>query len=287
MSPVSLKSKLLRFNRYYHYEPQAWRYPRGMERLSWTSDELGPAPSTGRSRSTRRAISSCRNFRLWTAAGVLLTIGAWVPARAEPLALAQLAAMARTCAPHVAVSTLAAIARTESNVDPLALRDNTAGVGSAPAQLADAVTIAGHLIAAGHSVDLGLMQINSANLPSLGLTVTQAFDPCRSLEAAATILSGDYGEGATHAQQQAALQVAISRYNTGDPARGFANGYVGKVEAANAIIVPALDAPSPAIPLDRSATFAEAAAPSSWDVFSFGSGDSGAVMFFPRNQETR
>jgi hypothetical protein len=210
MSPVSLKSKLLRFNRYYHYEPQAWRYPRGMERLSWTSDELGPAPSTGRSRSTRRAISSCRNFRLWTAAGVLLTIGAWVPARAEPLALAQLAAMARTCAPHVAVSTLAAIARTESNVDPLALRDNTAGVGSAPAQLADAVTIAGHLIAAGHSVDLGLMQINSANLPSLGLTVTQAFDPCRSLEAAATILSGDYGEG-----RAASSHIPIQHWRSG------------------------------------------------------------------------
>jgi type IV secretion system protein VirB1 len=119
------------------------------------------------------------------------------------------------------------------------------------------------------------MQINSRNFASLGLTLETAFDPCKSIAAAAAILAGAYAGGDTHVAQQSALRVAISKYNTGDAQRGFTNGYVHKVELAAQHVVPALDvgttpaamdsqaprAPAPAAPVDPNA-------PPSWDVWS-------------------
>ncbi len=159
----------------------------------------------------------------------------------QTLGISAFERLAQRCAPSVAPSTLAAIARTESRFNPLSLHDNTLGVSAAPSTVAEATSIAKRLMAAGHSVDLGLMQINSANLGALGLTPEAAFDACRSLAAGAMILAADYAGGATHASQQAALRVAFSRYNTGDPLRGFANGYVDRVEAAAYQVVPAID----------------------------------------------
>ncbi len=159
----------------------------------------------------------------------------------QTLGISAFERLVQRCAPSVAPSTLAAIARTESRFNPLSLHDNTLGVSAAPSTVAEATSIAERLMAAGHSVDLGLMQINSANLGALGLTPETAFDACRSLAAGAMILAADYAGGATHASQQAALRVAFSRYNTGDPLRGFANGYVGRVEAAARQLVPAID----------------------------------------------
>ena len=202
-----------------------------------------------------------------------LLCGVPLQGEAQPLSLGQFARLARQCAPNVAVSTLAAIARTESGFAPLALHDNTNRIDGSPQGAAVATSIASRLIAAGHSVDIGLMQVDSANLPALGLTVASALDPCRSIAAGAAILAGDYAGGATHAEQQTALRVAISRYNTGDAERGFLNGYVHKVELSNARVVPALDVagddPGNPLPVGKTADPA-AAAPAgspSWDVF--------------------
>jgi type IV secretion system protein VirB1 len=159
----------------------------------------------------------------------------------QTLGISAFERLAQRCAPSVAPSTLAAIARTESGFDPLSLHDNTLGVSAAPSTVAEATSIAKRWMAAGHSIDLGLMQINSANLDTLGLTPEAAFDACRSLGAGAMILADDYAGGVTHASQQAALRVAFSRYNTGDPLRGFTNGYVGRVEAAARQVVPGID----------------------------------------------
>jgi len=192
---------------------------------------------------------------------------------AQSLSLGEVARLARQCAPNVAVSTLAAIARTESGFDPLALHDNTNRIDGSPQGAAVGASIASRLIAAGHSVDIGLMQVNSANLPALGLTVASALDPCRSIAAGAAILAGDYAGGATHAERQAALRMAISRYNTGDADRGFLNGYVHKVELSNARVVPALDVAGGdsgnTRPTGKTPDAASSAPPGppSWDVF--------------------
>src|SRR5271170_212239 len=79
--------------------------------------------------------------------------------------------LASSCAPSVAPETLAAVAETESHLDPLAIHDNTERRSYQPGDAASAIGLAHRLIAEGHSVDLGLMQINSGNSRWLGLTV--------------------------------------------------------------------------------------------------------------------
>jgi type IV secretion system protein VirB1 len=194
---------------------------------------------------------------------------------ADPLTVTDFGQLALRCAPSVAPSTLASIARTESGFEPLSIHDNTTGTSGVPATRDIAIQIALKLLGAGHSVDIGIMQINSANFARLGLTLEAAFDPCKSVAAGAAVLAGGYTGGDTHEGQQSALRVALSEYNTGDTQRGFTNGYVHKVELAARGIVPALDvgvAPTapvvsqppraavPAAPIDPNA-------PPSWDVW--------------------
>jgi type IV secretion system protein VirB1 len=128
--------------------------------------------------------------------------------------------LATACAPQVAPQMLAAIAQVESQRDPLAIGDNTAHRAYHPADKAQAIALAQRLMAAGHDLDLGIMQINDRNLNWLGLSLDRAFDPCRSLRAGATVLT------------------AFSRYNTGSPTRGFRNGYVQRVVAAGGALPP-------------------------------------------------
>src|SRR3954470_7396840 len=142
------------------------------------------------------------------------------------LVFAQIAA---TCAPGVAPETLAALAGTESGFNPNAIHDNTANRSYFPPDQAEAIRTATPLLAAGHSVDLGIMQINSRNFTWVGLTVESAFDPCESIRAGATVLTG------------------FSKYNTGSPTRGFSNGYVQRVlsRGRQLPIVPAVQKDTP------------------------------------------
>jgi type IV secretion system protein VirB1 len=95
--------------------------------------------------------------------------------------------------------------RQQSALNPVALHDNTTSRSYAPETVPEAVALAANLIhAQGHSVDLGLMQINSKNLDYLGLREADAFDACHSIRAAGNLFA------------------AISRYNTGSPTRGLA-----------------------------------------------------------------
>jgi type IV secretion system protein VirB1 len=144
--------------------------------------------------------------------------------------------LAERCAPAVAAQTLSAIALAESGFNPLAIHVNR-GASSvlSPASRAEALAAAQSLQAAGANFDLGLLQINISNLRRLRLTLDDAFDPCRSLAAGAAVLKADYVDvRATGPDPQAALRRALSRYNSGDDARGFRNGYVTRVVRAAA-----------------------------------------------------
>lgn len=179
-----------------------------------------------------------------------------------PLTLPQVLALVAQCAPTVAPETLLSVVHVESRFNPLAIGVNgEPRVSVSAATPAEATTKASALIAAGRSVDLGLGQINSKNLGWLGLSVEAAFDPCRNLAAAARVLQAGYDGGA--AGEQEALRRALSRYNTGDARRGFANGYVAKVERAATQVVPAIQAQP------TTTTDAEQAPPPApaWDVF--------------------
>ncbi|MGC9271898.1 transglycosylase SLT domain-containing protein, partial [Acidiphilium sp.] len=129
-----------------------------------------------------------------------------------------------------------------------------------------AIQIARHLIAAGHSVDLGLMQINSANLTRFGLTLRSAFNPCASLSAAGLLLARDYQPAESPGTDQAALQIAFSRYNTGSPVQGFQNGYVQRVVATARRIVPEIDPSAPVMAPPQTASTSQTA-PSHGRVF--------------------
>ena len=170
-------------------------------------------------------------------------------------------AIATHCAPEEAPGTLAAVADAESHFNTLAIHDNTTRQNVTALDTRGAVAIATTLIAAGHSVDLGLMQIDSANLARLGLTVATAFDACSSVRAAGELLAQDYqakGQG-----PQAALLEALSRYNTGTAWQGFQNGYVSRVLRSARQVVPELD------PSDSVAPPLSPARPDgpSWQVF--------------------
>mgnify|MGYP003361988874 CR=1 FL=1 len=130
------------------------------------------------------------------------------------------------CAPGDALQTLAAIARVESGFNTLSIHDNTTKTRYLPETPGEAVELAQRLLSDGHSLDLGLMQVNNNNLHALGLSVENAFDACRSIRAGAQVLRDGY---------KSALRVAFSRYNTGDDIKGFSNGYVKKVLAAGGI----------------------------------------------------
>ncbi|HYD70752.1 lytic transglycosylase domain-containing protein [Azospirillum sp.] len=179
--------------------------------------------------------------------------------------------LAAGCGPAVHPATLAAVARTESRFDALAIGDNTTGRSHAPATAGEAVATAKALLERGHSLDLGLMQINSATLAGLGLTVADAFDPCASIAGGARVLVDGY-RPAPGEDEQRALVRALSRYNTGSPVRGVANGYVAKVQAAAGHIVPALRGNAPpgterGLHGASSPATATPPAPPAWDVY--------------------
>jgi len=135
------------------------------------------------------------------------------------------------CAPFVAPETLAAVIHVESRGRPLALNINGGNpLPSQPSTVAEAAALARAAMARGHSVDIGLMQVNSQHLARLGLTVEALLDPCTNIRAGAQVLSQAY-ERATRLSGRGggeAMQRALSIYNTGHPQRGFATGYVAK-----------------------------------------------------------
>ena len=141
------------------------------------------------------------------------------------------------CAPpNVAPQTLAAIIHVESGGDPLALHVNDGRRHAMlhPLDVAAAVAMARQAMGQGHSVDIGLMQVNSANVARFGVTIEQMFAPCLNIRAGARILAADYGGALQVAPSgQAALKAALSAYNTGDFRRGFANGYVARFYGAH------------------------------------------------------
>jgi len=156
------------------------------------------------------------------------------------LDLASLLALAGSCAPSVAPETLISIVHTESRFNTLAIGVNSPGARKpAPATRAQAIAVAHRLIRQGYNIDLGLGQINSANLGWLGMSVEDAFEPCRNLAAAARVLTTNYQSVARFAPSpDHAIATALSLYNTGDRRRGFRNGYVARVYASASTIIP-------------------------------------------------
>jgi type IV secretion system protein VirB1 len=153
--------------------------------------------------------------------------------------------LAQSCAANVPVTTLEAIARTESALYPYALSINrphqlarrqgwnraTITLERQPISLDEAIAWTKWLLARGITVSIGLLQVNSEHAALLHLTPEQLFDPCTNLRSGAAILSATYAATArVHGEGFAALDSALSFYNTGSPSAGLTNGYVRQVK---------------------------------------------------------
>jgi len=183
---------------------------------------------------------------LFTAAGT--TSRAQTPQRNPntKISVTSFQTLAQSCAANVPVSTLEAIARTESAFYPYALSINrphqlarrqgwsrgTITLARQPASREEAILWAKWLRDQGVTVSIGLLQVNSEHAALLHLAPEDLFDPCTNLRSGAALLSATYAEivrieGAGFA----ALDSALSYYNTGSPTAGLANGYVQEVKA--------------------------------------------------------
>lgn len=142
------------------------------------------------------------------------------------------AALAQQCAPQVEVSTLQALARTESAFNPFAIGVVGGALSRQPRSLAEAQSTLQLLDAKGYDYSVGILQVNKRNWKRYGLDAQNAFEVCRNLAAGAAILHGCYQSarvGMRGSHPQRALRAAFSCYNTGNFRAGYGNGYVGQV----------------------------------------------------------
>ena len=132
--------------------------------------------------------------------------------------------------PGVSPVTVKRIIEVESGCNEAALHVNDSLAVVKPKSRQQAAEIATKLIGRGENVDLGLMQINSSNLRRYGLSVKDAFEPCRNIRVGSQILKEHYRRakqimGPGHS----ALKAALSAYNTGNFYAGATNGYLDRI----------------------------------------------------------
>ncbi len=184
-------------------------------------------------------------------------------AHAKPMDAAALHKVVAKCAPQVAPATMLALIAHESGGDPYAIGINSQNASAVyPPNASEATAAAKRLLKADRSADFGLGQINSANLKRLGLTAETVFDPCKNVAAAAELLTEAYVKWRPQVQSdQAALNRALSTYNTGSPVDGQVNGYVAAVR--HQYTVPTIE-PAASRPVVLHATRRNAP---KWDVY--------------------
>ena len=146
------------------------------------------------------------------------------------------------CGPAVSPVTTRAVIEVESAGNPLAIGDNSLKKSFSPRSKSEAVKLAATLIAKGHSVDLGLMQINNVHLAPMRLSLQEVFDPCRNVRAGTTILS-DFYKRYQMGDPAFSLYKALSAYNTGESWKGA--GYVNRILAAAGVTYRVLFVPLP------------------------------------------
>ncbi|MGD9617771.1 MAG: transglycosylase SLT domain-containing protein [Alphaproteobacteria bacterium] len=186
------------------------------------------------------------------------------------LALATVLHLAATpdcTAPGMPPANVAAVAQQESGFHPYAIRDETTDRSHYPATREDAEALAARLTAQGHLLGVGLMQLTPP--ANFGLSIAEAFDPCKNMKAGAELLAANYN------LEWQALMRALSRYNSGNPTRAEAYAKRVAAQAQRNARMPSL-APHPlpnlaAVPASTPQRYAPPAAKPScapaWDVW--------------------
>jgi type IV secretion system protein VirB1 len=174
---------------------------------------------------------------------VLLLLALWLscPCSAETTTLVQLR---DRCAPKAPLSTLAAIISAESSGNPEAIQIDfpnallrrwrlpagTLRLQRQPKNAEEAARWITYLNVHDISVDVGLMQVSTDEAMRRHISPVSMLDPCINVRTGWSILQDDYQiEVNRVGPGQVALQHALSRYNTGDTAKGIDNGYLARV----------------------------------------------------------
>lgn len=155
------------------------------------------------------------------------------PVRASTMAA--IPGLVEQCAPRVHPQTLTAIVQVESSGWDWTIHDNSSGLSYYDASYEASLARATALIRSGHdNLDLGVAQVNSRNLASLGENVASVLVPCRSIAAGAKILINcerraidHFGEAFAARYPSYTVRFAVSCYNTGSLFAGAR--YVSKV----------------------------------------------------------
>src|SRR6266446_1100748 len=154
--------------------------------------------------------------------------------------------LAGRCAPGAPADTLLAIARTESALYANAISINRPSAAARRAGYSDGQLVLTKqpndrkeatnwlhwFLLRGYTVSIGLMQVNSEVALRFHLKPEQLLEPCTNLLVGAAILVSAYTDLAREMGEGfAALDVALSFYNSGNSLSGFRNGYVASVYA--------------------------------------------------------
>lgn len=194
--------------------------------------------------------------------------------------------LAQSCAPMVQVETLASVVSLESRFQPLAIRINSGSPLSAqPASKAEAIEVATSLIAERKDIQVGLGGLGVGELRKLGLSLSDAFDPCFNLKATAMLLNGYYRLAlrAGADPRRAETVMLQSYYGRDDPSVGAMVKYDEQVrremtrlsgKLASVTVVGPDDQENPAerptdkAPQARLKEVSQTGQVASWDVFS-------------------
>jgi type IV secretion system protein VirB1 len=144
--------------------------------------------------------------------------------------------LAAQCAPQVPAATIAAIVRVETDFHPFAIRLNSAAPGQAgsprqPLSKAEAVMRAKALHLAGQDLDLGLAGVPADEIEAAGLSIEDAFEPCKSLGLAARLVDRVWRAAVKRGlkDQEAEKEALAAYYGRGEAAVGREAGYVERV----------------------------------------------------------
>ena len=140
-------------------------------------------------------------------------------------------ALATHCAPDVHPETIVAIIEHESGGNPFALRNNTLSKSFYPADIFEAKKLINQFVNQKHSVDIGLMQINSWWLNHYKISPEKLLDSCINLQIGGAILTDNYQRFSQKQSPIPVLYQALSAYNTGSPTVG--SDYVNQLLAKN------------------------------------------------------
>jgi type IV secretion system protein VirB1 len=103
-----------------------------------------------------------------------------------------------------------------------------------PKTLEEAKHTANWLYQNGYRYDLGIAQVNSANFARFGVVPDDMFNECKNINVASKILLEFYNNAKRYyADEQQALQAAISSYNSGKFNSTAGRQYVSKIMDVN------------------------------------------------------